>query len=153
MSKRIGSSSVDLMSRVVGYKTSDLGIGDFEESRTVQSEASEADINVIIRRYEKVGMIPVDQREPLFIDVSDIGSYRDVIEHVRAADAAFMSQPAELRARFGNDVAAWLDFCSDPNNREEMISLGLLPKEAEAAPVADAAPPVPAKPGPEGSGK
>jgi Chlamydia-phage Chp2 scaffold (Chlamy_scaf) len=60
---------------------------------------------------------------------------------VIAADAAFMQLPADIRTRFNNDAGAFVDFCSDENNRAEAEKLGLVP-----------ATPVATNPAPEGGG-
>lgn len=44
---------------------------------------------------------------------------------VQAQDM-FMSLPSKIRNRFGNDPSQFLDFVSDPLNKDEMRSLGLL---------------------------
>ena len=39
-----------------------------------------------------------------------------------------MQLPADLRARFENDAAIFLDWTSQEENRDEMVELGMLPK-------------------------
>lgn len=110
-----------------------------DKSLTRQSEAADADINVIVKRFEQTGVMPVDQREALFMDVSDVGDFRQIRDHVNFVNEAFMQLPAELRARFDNDPSVFLDFTSDPANRSELVKLGLLPKEVETTPPISAA--------------
>lgn len=106
-----------------------------EKGRTRQSEAKACDVNRIVAKYHKTGIIPVSQRPALYADVSQMGDYRSALEQVQKADEAFMALPSKLRARFENDPAAFLDFCSDPGNRDEMRELGLLEPEGQPAPV------------------
>ena len=112
----------------------------WDKSLTKQSEAKATDINVIMARYEKTGVIPVSKRQAFFADVSTVADYRSVIERVRAVSEYFMEQPAELRAEFENDPAVFLDFISDPQNVGELRELGLLEEEGEAPPVEEVAP-------------
>jgi hypothetical protein len=45
-----------------------------------------------------------------------------------------MALPADIRFRFLNDPGRFVDFCSDPANRDEMSKMGLLrPSERVSA--------------------
>lgn len=109
-------------------------LGPFEPSRTRQSEAKAADINEIMRKYDKTGLFPQGQREALYVDVSEMPDYRTSLDTIRKADELFMQLPAVIRTKFDNDAAMFLDWTSDPDNREEMIELGMLPKPEVLAP-------------------
>lgn len=104
-----------------------------EKSMTRQSEAESCDINQIMKRFEKTGVLPMDTREAVFTDVSEIGSFREALDVVARATAGFMELPAKVRERFGNDPVYFVDFCQDPANRGELEELGLV-ETAEAAP-------------------
>lgn len=99
------------------------------KSLTRQSEAKDCDVNVIMARYEKTGVIPVQSREAFYADVSEMGDYRTAVHQVKMAEEYFGSLPARVRSEFDNDPAAFLDFVSDPENRGKMVELGLLPPE------------------------
>lgn len=98
------------------------------ESKTVQSERDSCDINVIVRKYAKTGVLPVDAREAVYMDVTQIGDYRTMLHQVEMAKGVFAQLPAAARARFDNDVGAFLDFAQDPANEGELVELGLLPR-------------------------
>lgn len=106
-----------------------------DPSLAVQDQADEADINTIVRNFGITGKLPQSVRVPTYGDFEGIDDYREAIEAVRAADASFMAMPAEVRSRFGNDPAAFVDFCSDPSNLPEMRKLGLAVPEAAPAPI------------------
>lgn len=110
----------------------------FDKSRTRQSEAKACDVNVIMARFEKTGVLPVVNRQAFFADVSELGDYRSVVHNIRAAEDYFMSLPASVRARVDNDPAQFLDWVSNPDSRDELIQLGLL--EADADPVTNEPP-------------
>lgn len=118
----------------------------FGKSLTRQSEADACDVNLIMARYEKTGVLPSVGREAFFADVSEMGDYREALENVRRADEAFMSLPAKVRGRFGNDAAEFLDFCSDVENRAEMVEMGLIEDESGVPEVVE----TPETPAPEG---
>ncbi len=115
-----------------------------EESRTRQSEAAACNINNIMARYEKTGVLPLQGREGFFADVSEMGDYRQAMDQVERGQQAFMLLPAGVRARFANDAAQFLDFVSDPANRDEMREMGLLEplEEPVEAPIEEPSEPV-----------
>ena len=45
------------------------------------------------------------------------------------AQDMFESLPADIRTKFGNDPGRFLDFVEDPQNEEELIELGLKPRQ------------------------
>ncbi len=108
-------------------------------TRTKQSEAKATNINTIVSQYDRTGLLPQDGREALFADVADAPDYRTALELIQQADDLFMGMPAELRARFDNEPAIFLDWTSDPANREEMVELGLIEKPV-VVPVVEPAP-------------
>ena len=110
------------------------------ESRTVQHFAKEADINEIMRRFGVTdGAIPPAVTDPRYFgDFSDVPDFRQALDNVRNAEAAFAALPADLRRRFGNDPVELFQFVHDPKNLEESIKLGLLKREEPAAPAPDA---------------
>lgn len=104
-------------------------------SRTQQQFKSECDINTILERFNVTGQLPITGLQPQFGDFSGITDYHSALNAVIAAQEAFDALPAKVRARFANDPAAFVDFCSDEANLEEMRELGLLNQEAAAAAV------------------
>lgn len=111
-----------------------------EKSMTRQSDAESADINVIMRRFEKTGVLPLETREAVFTDVSSIGSYRDAFEIMQKAQEGFEALSPAIREKFLNDPVAFLDFASRPENLAELVKLGVLAApEGEAVVEAGAA--------------
>lgn len=98
-----------------------------DPSLAQQSSKDECDINEIVRRFNLSGQLPQGVSVPQYGDFSEVSDYHTALNMVRAADLAFMALPAHIRARFANDAGAFVDFCSDPANLEEMRSLGLAP--------------------------
>lgn len=104
-------------------------------SVTQQSFSKDADINTIMSKYEKTGVLvnpldPDSHRQPLFMDVSGIGDFQSVQDRIQAANAAFLTLPPAVRARFDNQAANAVEFMMDPKNVEDAVDLGLLPKES-----------------------
>lgn len=113
-----------------------------EVSMTKQSMKAECDINNILRRFAKTGVLEhVTGRAARFVDVSQVTDYRAALDHVRSADEYFSRLPAKVRARFKNDAAEFLDFVSDAKNEAEAVELGLL-QAKKVEPAVPAAAPV-----------
>ena len=109
-----------------------------EPSMTQQQFKDEADINNIMARYQKTGVLvdPLTQstRKPMFDDFSELGDFRDHQQAVIDAQEMFMQLPSRLRARFGNDPAELLQWRSNSANKDEAIELGLMSKPSEMTP-------------------
>ncbi len=123
---------------------------EFGPSRTKQSFRNETDINQIMKRFAKTGMIDpanVSLRKAAFGDFSQMGDFHEMQEKIVKGREAFETLSSEVRERFRNDPGLLLDFLHDENNREEAVRLGLSPEvdkppedpDKEAAP-AEAAP-------------
>lgn len=110
-------------------------------SKTKASFASETDINKIMARALKTGMLSdingINSRAAVFCDVYDIGDYRSVMDKITKANAAFEAMSAEVKNRFANDPARLVEFMKDPVNLEEACKLGLLPMSLWDKKVAD----------------
>lgn len=111
-----------------------------EPSLTHQSFAEEADINTIVKRFGLTGELPSNVRMPEFADFTEVHDFKTAMDAVARSREAFEAMPADVRARFGNDPAAFVDFCTDSSNLEEARKLGLVPavELAEALVKADA---------------
>lgn len=96
-----------------------------EDSMTQQADAKDADINVIMAKYQVTGQMPQVLMKPLFGDFSDTPDYRKAVETIREAEEAFLQIPAKIRAQFGNDPGEFIKFATDPNNKEELTKMGL----------------------------
>lgn len=102
-----------------------------EPSLTQQQFAEECDINNIMKNYQETGTIShMNPRPLIYEDFSRITDYQGSLDMIREAGAAFQQLPAKVRSRFENDPGKLVEFCRDPNNYEEAITLGLAEKKA-----------------------
>lgn len=118
-----------------GFRRLEVGV-ECGPSRVRRSMKDECDINRIMARYAKTGLIShVAAGKPLYMDVSAVGDYRSIVDRVAKADKIFRGLPAKVRAAFGNSPAAFLDACADPQRHGELVALGLVeaPPESGAA--------------------
>ena len=98
-----------------------------------QQFKDDCDINTILERFSVTGQLPVTPLQPRFGDFSGIKDYQTALNAVIEAQASFDQLPARVRERFANDPAAFVDFCLDESNRDEMKALGLLVDAAVAS--------------------
>lgn len=99
--------------------------GEPEASLTVQSEKEACDINAIVEKHARTGLLPVMSQSPVFGDVSNAPSYQDACHIVMEAERLFMSLDAKVRREFDNDPGKFLAFVDDPKNADRLLELGL----------------------------
>lgn len=102
------------------------GLACDDKSRTVQSDKEASDINVIGRQYGITGLMPQGMRLPMYGDYDQIFDYQTAQNALRDAQQGFMALNSQLRERFNNDPAKFLEFCSTEENRAEMEKLGFI---------------------------
>lgn len=113
---------------------------------TVQASRDEADINKVIARFQKSGVMPPILRgEPFYGDVSDFGGLAESLIMVQDAERLFGQYPANVRERFQNDYVKFVEFMEDPNNLDEACDLGVAVRRP-VLPGEDSPPPPPAAP-------
>lgn len=111
---------------------------------TKQSDAGNADINVIVRRARQEGFLPPGAATPRYGDFTSLGTFHEHQNRVLEAEEQFMAVPAAVRQACGNDVGRFLEKVFDDEGRKELLELGLDPERVPAA-----ARPVPPEPVPE----
>lgn len=102
-------------------------------SRTRQEFADECDINSLMAKYEKTGILPdaVNNDVPRYLDVSNVPDLQTALELLNQSTAAFMALPATVRREFDNDAVKFVSFAQDPENLPQMRTWGLAPPAPE----------------------
>lgn len=103
--------------------------------RCKQSFKNECDVNLILKRYDRDGIIThVARSTAEYGDFTEVNEYRENLDFVMAAQAAFAELPSHVRKRFGNDPGEFFEFATDPKNESELVELGLaqMPAAPEA---------------------
>ncbi|QXP08352.1 MAG: internal scaffolding protein [Arizlama microvirus] len=104
------------------------------ESLVQQSAKDECDVNRIMEKFNKTGLLPqIIKEKPQYGDYSGVADYQTAQNTVIKAQEQFLALPAKVRDRFDNDPAEFLAFATDASNKKEMGSLGLLNDAAMAA--------------------
>lgn len=109
-------------------------------SMTKQSFADECDINNIMKRYIKDGVVNhLNTYQGNYGDFTGAVEYHEAMGIVARADQMFMTLPASIREKFGNDAGAFVEFATDPKNQDRLVEMGLAyPRQnADNPPVPD----------------
>lgn len=93
---------------------------------TIQSPAEECEINNILAKYAKTGLITHVREGGRYEDLPPGTDYHEAMTLVIEAQQSFEGLPATIRKEFGNDPAAFLTFVENPENVQRMGELGLL---------------------------
>ena len=97
--------------------------------KTKQEFKDECDVAKKLERAQRAGLLDdlLTPKNPLvYADVSNIGSFQEMAQMVRDANAAFESLPAKVREYFDNDPEKLIEFVADKENLEEAKKLGLV---------------------------
>ena len=95
------------------------------DASLTQQQFKEADINTIVNRFLKTGVLPTPNIFPQYVDFEGVFDYQSAMNLVRAADESFLRMDAKVRARFNNSPQEFLEFFANPENTQEAIRLGL----------------------------
>lgn len=132
---------------------------DPDEGMTEQHHKDQCDVNTIMAKYIKTGLIDhVQQYAGEYMDLASDPDFHTSMNKVKAAEAMFLTVPAAVRAVFDNDPGKFLEFVTDPDNIDEIREMGLAPQPEAVPPVGAGAeqPPVAgeaAAPSPKGEKK
>lgn len=100
-----------------------------DEIRVDSSFAEESDINFIVERYARSGLIPgkYDAARAQYGDFSQIPDFFTMKNKVLAAERMFYELPAKLRDRFANSPGAFIDSINagDPETVQLLVDTGL----------------------------
>lgn len=123
------------------------------KSRTKQSFREESEINNIMARYTKTGIIDHFSKHGEEYGFASSVVFHEAMNVVTKADQMFDALPAAIRRRFNGDPGDFLEFVQNPENREELVELGLAkpvagverepPSVPEPVPAAQITPEVP----------
>jgi phage internal scaffolding protein len=111
---------LDVMSMVTGLEC-------LEPTMTQQQFKDECDINVLAERFGLTGVMPLNPNTPSYGDFGEVFDFQTAMNSIVATKANFMQLTASVRKRFSNDPQELLVFMENPANRQEAISLGLIP--------------------------
>lgn len=126
------------------------------ENKTKQSFAEECDINCIMAKYERTGIIESgNSKQPQYGEASAF-DFQQAQNLVIQAELSFNALPAGVRSKFDNNAHIMLGWLDNPENRSEAITMGLLPAPTVEKPspyiTSNDVPPMPHQTAPKGAG-
>jgi len=102
-----------------------------DDSKVQKDMQDETDIKNILKKYGRTGVLPIMQNEALYGDFSSVPDFMEAQNIIIKANEQFSLLDSDVRKKFDNDPAKFLEFCGKEENKEEMYKLGLAirPKE------------------------
>lgn len=97
-------------------------------SMTRQSEMEACDIHNVLKSFSQQGYeqaLRDSAARGQYADLTSLPDYQQALDTVIAAQVSFAALPSQVRERFQNDPARFIDFLSRPENQDEAIRLGL----------------------------
>ena len=97
-------------------------------SMTKQEFQYECDVNNVIKSFKPHQMMAALQQNlnaGNYADLPDAYDFQEALHMVKEAERQFLTVPAKVRDRFGQDPAQFLAFLNDPKNLDEARTLGL----------------------------
>ncbi len=103
-----------------------------EPSKTKQSEFDKADINSIVKRHMNSGTLAdLTKLEGVYGEITEL-DLMAAHKKIFAAQDAFMQVPSMIRKQFDNSPGKFIDFATNPINKDQMILWGLAKKDVVA---------------------
>lgn len=98
-----------------------------EEGKTMQEFVKDCDINLIIAKYRKTGVLPESARKVAaqYGDFSQVPTFQEMQEKINLGMELFAALPAKVRKQFSNDPAEFLSAAETDEGRKLMVTLGL----------------------------
>ena len=95
------------------------------DARTEQCHRDECDINKIIAKYDRTGVLNhVNDFEARYEDLTGL-DYQTMLNIVANANSMFEGLPSVIRNQFDNEPQKFISFMDDENNNEQMYEMGL----------------------------
>lgn len=117
---------IKIRKRFDNHDPQKYGFKSDEETLTQQQFKDECNVNNILAKYKKTGMINhVNKHQGQFGDFSGLEDYQTSLQKLKQAQDNFETLPSELRIKFGNDPAKLIEFLADEKNNEDAYNFGL----------------------------
>ena len=125
-----------------------VAIDDFGPGQTKQNHKKECDINVIMAKYQKTGVITHIKNHGREYGDYDAITYEEAMQTVAEGNSLFEELPSKARAHFDNDPAKFMETVNSEDGINTLKKLGLAygdPYE-DQAPETPTTPPTPEEP-------
>lgn len=113
---------------------------DRELGRTRQEFERESNINNIMAKYQKTGIVDhITKHSPQYGDYDPI-DFQQAMDTIKQGEEMFADLPSQARKYFNNDPAEFMTFVQDPANIDKLVELGLASKPVQAPQTPDPVP-------------
>lgn len=96
-----------------------------QPSMTKQSHKKECDINQIMAKYQKSGVVTHVKTHGLHYGEYDAIDFTDAMNTIAEGQSMFAELPSQARKKFDNDPAKFMEYVNNPENQEHLYELGL----------------------------
>lgn len=111
-----------------------------DEGLTRQEFKAECNINNIMAKYQKTGIIDhIMKYSPTYGEYSPI-DFQEAMDTIKQGESLFAELPSKARKYFNNDPAEFMEFVNDPENIEKLVELGLAFKPVQTPETTDPVP-------------
>jgi len=107
----------------------------FEETKTEQSHKSEVDINNIVARHGTELIAKIASLQKFTYDDVTGNDFQESLNAIIKAKESFSLVPSEIRKHFDNDAAKFMDYIHNPDNKDQLVSWGLMEPEQVIQPM------------------
>lgn len=105
-----------------------------KKGRTKQSFKAECDINNIVGRFAKSGIIEHENTHTPQYGFAPNMDLKESFQMMQNASEKFENLSPEIRENFNNSPAEFLEFVDNPSNRPEWAAMGLTPNDPDTDP-------------------
>jgi phage internal scaffolding protein len=95
------------------------------ESLTEQSHKASTDINNIVNKYARTGVLEHRNEYRGEYGFCDGKTFQEAMFTVQKARDMFNELPSHVRQKFDQNPAKFLDFVQNPENAKQMVEMGL----------------------------
>ncbi len=96
---------------------------EYKDGRTKQAFRNETDINKILAKAQKTGVIShMAKHQPQYGDFAEF-DFLEVQTKLAEGRQMFAELPSEIRSEFNQDPAEFFDFVNDPENADRLPEL------------------------------
>lgn len=106
-----------------------------EICRVEQAHKEEVNINNIVKRHGVDLIAKTAALQQFTYDDNPNNDFQEMMNQMIKAEKTFSSVPSEIRKRFDNDPAKFMDFVLNQDNKETLQEWGMAPVPEETKPV------------------
>jgi len=96
-----------------------------KDGYTKQSHKKECDINQIMAKYQRTGVIDHVNKHSENYGFATSEDLHESLNIINTANEMFADLPSKARTKFKNDPGQFLEFVQDPENADQLYDLGL----------------------------